>query len=324
MAMRIDRTRTTIFWILTIVLCAGLNRYFAVHPMYRFEAHQIDRSYAGLEKTLQHARESGRPVTLVVGNSYAASSLITGTDFPPDVGHFSTGGMSLNAVVDLVEHLPGDAPVGLLVVGLGYNYATPLEGGQRMYRTHWTRNPLARCWYGLPMVRSGDSSSNMLKFTLSEMLARRGGGSGRGGGAGEPDGEKDLLSAEHRAFVHGNARERYREYVPFTGHVKDSLPRLVTRLKGICDRRGIRLLTFTAPIHRDVRDRLDPGFLESFREAVRGTGAAYVDLNLAFPDWDESHFDDATHTSRIGRQEVRERVKTLVGAEFPGGDFPLW
>jgi hypothetical protein len=316
LAQRTARPKTAIFWLLTAVLAVSVNLYFAGHRMYRNESGEIDANYRRLTAALDHASATGSRATIVLGNSYTASALITGMPFADDVGRFSTGGLPLLAAVSIVERLPDDAPAGLLIVGLGYNYANPVDGGLRMHMPYWSRDPVTKLWYSLPAVRSGDAASKMLKDTLSQLSTLSAGNPDSGSrSAGESPAE--LGSEAHRKHVVQNARTRYDEYVPFTSGVSGRLGDLVERLKRECDRRGIALVTFTAPIYHGVRDRLDPAFLVSFRRTVADAGVAYVDFNEVFPDWDESYFNDATHVSVKGRKILREEIESLVRRTYP-------
>lgn len=317
------RGKTALFWLLTTLLVLGVNAYFASHVMYRNQAREIDENYARLTATFERARQENRSLTLVVGNSYVAASVITDAAFPSDVGWFATGGLPLATLVDIVEHLPADAPVDLLVVGLAYTYASPAPSGQLMHRAHWTENPLTRAWYSLPLIRAGDSTSEMVKYSLCRLFAGRPGRTGRV----EPDSgcdDRELCSADHRRDIKTSIEEQYRQYVPFTGRVSVAFAEYLIRLQAVCDQRSIRLETFTAPIHCGVRDRLDPAFLEEFHTTVVQSGVRTVDLNLIFPDWDESHFNDATHLSRIGRRMVRDYLRDYIISRNAGTNPPLW
>lgn len=321
MHTRHDHRQMALFWALTALLVVGVNVFFARHPMYRAHADEIDANYARLAATLAWSQAEGRGVTLIVGNSNVAASLVTGESFPPDVGRFITGGLPLVSLVDMVAHLPADAQVDLLVVGLSYTYAVPAPTASAMHRPHWAANPLTRTFRSLPILRASDETSAMVRSSLQHLVHRD---------PQRPDEipidhpVADYLTAEHRRDVLASVDHFHRQFVPFTGQVSPVFPAQLARLRDICTQRGIRLEAYTAPIHAGVRDRLDSAFLAAFRAAIADAGVHHIDLNLVYPDWDESHFADATHVSRIGRAEIRPYLREYLVAADLRRTPPLW
>ena len=321
MTARHDHRLTALFWALTALLVVVVNVYFARHPMYRAHAGEIDANYARLATTLAWSRAQDRGVTLVVGNSNVAASLATGESFPPDVGRFITGGLPLASLVDVVAHLPADARIDLLLVGFSYTYAVPAPTASAMLRPYWSRNPLVRSFRRLPILRASDETSAMVRSSLQHLVHRD---------PQRPDEipvdhpVEDYLTAEHRRDVLASVDHFHRQFVPFTGQVSPAFRAQLARLRDICTQRGIRLEAYTAPIHAGLRDQLDAAFLAEFHAAIAAAGIRYIDLNLVYPAWDESHFADATHVSRIGRAEIRSYLRGYLAAAEPTRVPPLW
>lgn len=328
--MRIRRSAIGIFvfWALTLALVAAINLYVVRHPMYRSQAAEVDRTYGTFEREVERGIDEGSPLTVILGNSYVAASLITQGDFEENTCHLSVGGLTLDSVLQVVEHLPEEAPVRLLVVGLGYDYATPIPVGARVYRRYWAGNPLSRLWYTLPLIRAGDTMSDMVYYTLTTPWRGKPDAGGRDEQRVEEE-EAPYGSEAHARYIRRSTSDRLTEYRPYTSRVGPEFGRLLDRLSGLCEERDIELFTFTAPVYHGVREGLDPRFLEAFADTIATSGVATVDLNSLFPDWDESYFQDATHPGPRGRRLIRKTLREILlgRAEAESPDLPppsLW
>jgi hypothetical protein len=279
---------------LTLGLFGVLNAYIGNSSMYRSRIERIDSNYEALAQGLNGDRR-GTPVTMVIGNSYVNSSFRTElTD--ANVVKFVVFGMPLADLVAVVEHLPVTDRISTLVVGLGYDYANPAGGVSSVYEAHFSANPIKRAWSSLALVRGRSMSSTVFKEDFVGLFAANASASTDSdiGGNASPAGDS-IDPAMQAEALEASARQRLREYQPFTSSVNNSFNRYLTRLKSACDSRNIRLVAYTAPIYGELRERLDASVLERFRSTIRDAGIRYVDLNEVYFNWSAELFADATH-----------------------------
>lgn len=279
--------------ILTALLMLGVNAYVASHPLYRDKTMKVDEQLDALARLGQRGAE--QPITLFIGNSYVRTS-IQPSDHPAEA-RFIINGLPLADVPHVLRSLPENARVGTVVVGLGYNYATPPRSLAYVYRRHEAANPVARAWWSIPVARSYSLSSTLVK---NDVLCIATGKRCRDAGRQPQSFERRADdSAEHAARIEADVPIRLREYRPFTSEVS---PWFVSDLREIaaeCDRLGARLVTFTAPIYPPLRLALDPAVLARFRAAASSV-STYVDYNERYPDWSAAYFADPTHVDARG------------------------
>lgn len=302
----------------TLALIMVLNAYVASSFMYQRKTTQIDTLY----QSLLMSSRSGRPdeaLTVVIGNSYV------GRSFQADPTRlnalkFTVGGMLLVDILAVVENLPDNVAIESLVVGLGYNYANPVKGASSLYDKHITSNPVRRAWTSIPLVRGHSFSSAIIKEDLRCISAQRSFAICHGSGPEEA--VEDIANTDigadsaeaHLKDLQQSTKQRYAEYEPFVTSVNDSLEEYLLRLQDACDKRGIRLFAYTAPIYKELRALLDPTVIHQFREAINDTGIDYVDMNQIYPDWDGHYFMDATHVDpTIGGTLTTDYLITHIG-----------
>jgi len=88
----------------------------------------------------------------------------------------------------------------------------------------------------------------------------------------------------------------------------------VRDMKARCDRHGVRLILFAAPLASDCDERTNPGtwaLVTEFATRVRALGVEYYDFRLACPD---EKFRDAGHLLRSSSYEFTKRFYAEVAA----------
>lgn len=285
--------RHTAYPILTVLLLVLLNWYVAKHPLYVEKTRKVDAQLATLAAL--ESESSEHPLTLIVGNSYVRTAIQPAVD--GRYTKFILNGLPLGDVVDVLRSLPDGLQVGTVIVGLGYNYATPIRSFSYVYRRYEASNPVARAWWSIPVARSYSLSSTMVKDDLLCLAT------GRHCRRKQARVETFLRRADdseaHARRVDDEISQRLREYRPVTSEVSPSFTESLRAIRGECDRLGASMLTFTAPIYEPLRDQLDPGVLTRFREAASSV-SPYVDFNERYPDWKPAYFADPTHLAQDG------------------------
>lgn len=278
--------------VLTALLLALVNGYVANHPLYLSKTRKVDEQMVGLAAR-EHAAEP--PLVLVIGNSYVRTAIQPAAD--ASYTKFIMNGLPLPDVAHVLRSLPDGLPVDTIVVGLGYNYATPVRSLSYVYRRYEANNPVARAWWSIPVARSYSLSSTMVKNDLV-CLAKRQPCRGKSD-QGESFERRGESPAEHTQRIQGQVAQRLREYRPFTSEVSPVFEETLLDIRAECDRLGARMLTFTAPIYQQLRDQLDPAVLARFRETAASV-SPYVDFNLRYPSWETPYFGDPTHLAPDG------------------------
>ncbi|TFH29592.1 MAG: hypothetical protein E4H00_06670 [Myxococcales bacterium] len=278
--------------VLTALLLALVNGYVANHPLYLSKTRKVDQQMAALA-----AREPAvePPLILVVGNSYVRTAIQPAAD--AGYTKFIMNGLPLPDIAHVLQSLPDGLRVETVVVGLGYNYATPVRSLSYVYRRYEAHNPVARAWWSIPVARSYSLSSTMVK---NDLVCLATGQPCRGKrDQGESLERRDESSAEHAQRVQGEVARRLREFRPFTSEVSPVFEETLLDIRAQCDRLGARMMTFTAPIYEPLRDQLDPAVLARFRETAASV-SPYVDFNQRYPSWEPAYFADPTHLAPDG------------------------
>ncbi|MDH4283359.1 MAG: hypothetical protein OEV36_11945 [Myxococcales bacterium] len=285
--------RQAIYPVLTALLLVLLNAYVAHHPLYVDKTRKVDEQLAELSALCAASAE--RPLTLIVGNSYVRTAVQ-----PSESGAYSKfimNGLPLVDVVHALRSLPEGLHLATVVVGLGYNYATPARSLSYVYRRYEAESAIASAWWSIPVARSYSLSSTMVKDDLVCLATRQ---TCRGTQRPSEEFERSADASEaHARRIDGEVDQRLREYRPFTSEVSPSFGETLRAIRAECDRLGARMLTFTAPIYRPLRDQLDPSVLARFRETAASV-SQYVDFNLRYPSWGPQYFGDPTHVARDG------------------------
>lgn len=286
------RLRHATYPVLTALLLALVNGYVANHPLYVSKTLKIDEQMAALAAREQLVEP---PLILVVGNSYVRTAIQPSAE--AGYTKFIMNGLPLPDVAHVLRSLPDGLRVGTVVVGLGYNYATPVRSLSYVYRRYEAHNPVARAWWSIPVARSYSLSSTMVK---NDLVCLAKGRPCRGKREkGEPFERLADSSSEHAQRVQGEVARRLREFRPFTSEVSPVFEETLLDIRTQCDRLGARMLTFTAPIYEPLRDQLDPAVLARFRETAASV-SPYVDFNQRYPSWGPAYFADPTHLAQDG------------------------
>ncbi len=285
------RKRTVIYWIFTGIIFALVNLFVMSSNAYRSKTARIDGHIESLRK---FADSTAGGLTIFIGNSYVRASMVK----PPerdDLYVLTVSGMPLNDMAYVLEALPADIPVSRVVLGLGYDYATPVRSHSYMYRKYTGGNAVARAWWSLPVARAYSLSSTIVKQQVN--CWRKGGGNSCSGDDEGEDrgGEKELDSD---ADLQRSVERRLGEYSPYVSTLSTDFSQQLTHLRELAAQRDITLLAYTAPIAPGLRADLPAQTLSDFRSAVERSGIPYVDLNLSFNDWNYTQFSDATHVRR--------------------------
>jgi predicted DNA-binding WGR domain protein len=279
--------------VLTALLVLAVNAYVQSHPLYRDKTRKVDEQLDALAELSELSAD--RPITLFVGNSYVRTSVQPSSE--PTDARFIINGLPLADVPHVLRSLPDGLRVGTVVVGLGYNYATPPRSLAYVYRRHETKNPVARLWWSIPVARSYSLSSTLVK---NDLLCLTLGKSCRDAGAKAQSFERRADDSEaHARRIEAEVRRRLREYRPFTSEVSPSFGEDLRAIHDECARLGARMVTFTAPIYSGLRRELDPAVLERFRKTAASV-SPYVDYNERYPDWSAAYFADPTHVDAQG------------------------
>jgi len=285
--------RRAAYPILTALLLALVNWYVANHPLYVEKTRKVDAQLAAL--AVLESESSERPLTLIVGNSYVRTAIQPAVE--GRYAKFTLNGLPLVDVVDVLRSLPDGLQVGAVIVGLGYDYATPIRSFSYVYRRYEASNPVARAWWSIPVARSYSLSSTMVKNDLLCLAT------GRRCQRKRAQAETFLRHADdsevHARRVDAEVPQRLREYRPVTSEVSPSFTESLRAIRGECDRLGANMVTFTAPIYQPLRDQLDRGVLARFRKAAASV-SQYVDFNERYPDWKPAYFADPTHLAQDG------------------------
>jgi hypothetical protein len=289
--MNITKTHI-LYLIITTLIVILLNVYIASNDMYQLRIKKIDTNYANLNEAIANPSDK---LLLVIGNSYVNASFNDSFRNESTV-KFAVNGMFLSEIVNVVENIPEKTPIKAILVGIGYNDATPSNSDSSSYEKHFSQNLISEMWYSLPMVRGRSRASLMLRedfyCLISDLLKTR----------CKREAFEEARGKEADLFANPKYREmdiakRFNEYIPFTSSVHQNFTSLLERLIAACKLRGIELYAYTAPIYKNLLDKLDNNVITKFHTTISETGINYVDMNLLLPDWDYSMFSDATHVN---------------------------
>lgn len=164
----------SVYVALTLVLLLVGNRYIASSGMYQAKTARIDEHYATLAK-YSNENKTEDEALLVIGNSYVNASFRPdkfGSDYEYDIIRFVVSGLPLTDIIAIVEHLPEDAPITSLLVGIGYNYATPIVGNSSTYDRYFTTNPVKSLWFSIPIIRGRSLASTIVKEDVKCIISR--------------------------------------------------------------------------------------------------------------------------------------------------------
>ena len=131
-----------------------------MNEAYQLKIGQIDDNYEKLNREI--TTSTTNKLLLVIGNSYVQSSFLHNINSESTI-KFSVPGMPLSDIVNVVENLPIQSPIDKILVGVGYNYAIPINADPASYEKHFTTNPLSELWLSLPIVRGRSMSSTIIK-----------------------------------------------------------------------------------------------------------------------------------------------------------------
>jgi hypothetical protein len=312
--------RIGIYLLLTSILLGSLNYYVSSTVMYKSKTEKIDMLYKELGRH-EAPRTTGNNVDLVIGNSYVAASFNPDNE-GDDFVLFTVSGMPMVDMLGIIEHLPEATAVKTVLVGLGYNYATPVGGTSSSYDLHFTANPLRKAWASIPLVRGRSIASTALKEDVKCIFAQfvpmrcsRDESVEVETDQGERAEITPYNPTEHLKQLHISTRKRYKQYLPFTSQLSDSFLGYLLRMQEACKRRNIQLFAYTAPIYSELRQKLPSATLDKFRAAVAMSGIEYVDLNMVFPHWGAKAFSDATHVSKTtSGRKTTEYLLDFIGA----------
>ncbi len=317
--------RYIVFWVLTFSIPFMANSYIENSIMYRSKAGKIDFHYQQIN-SLNDTHEK----TLIIGNSYVNAS------FRPQKSDkqfykLIVSGMPLDDIVSIVETLPPNTDFKNIVIGLGYNYATPIVSRSYIYRQYSADNELSKLWWSIPLVRGNSLISTSLKEDVKCLFEFKKANrcDVRLNNIGLDNVDEDL-AAEEAADDLGNTLQydekermmrsvnrRFEQYVPYTLDISKLFRAKLTRIKEICAQRDINIYAYTAPIVKDLRVRLNEDVLQRFRSTLEDVGIPYVDLNIIFPDWDHSYFHDATHvTAETGGLKTTEYLIDFINDDI--------
>lgn len=315
------KIRVILYLLITAIILALLNQYIASTEMYGGKTAQIDSNFAELYRREQE-QMADRDILLVIGNSYVAASFDADSNGDNTL-LFRVAGMPMVDMVGIIENLPNDTVVDTVLVGLGYNYASPVGGTSSGYARHFTSNQLRRAWASLPLVRGRSIASTALKEDVKCLLAKfvevrcaKTGNDELGVAQGNGDGRTSVDPIQHLEVIRESVQRRYDEYVPFTSHLSENFQEYLLRMKEACSSKDVRLYAFTAPIYHELRERLVQSTLEDFRASIHLVGIEYVDLNTVFPDWDATMFSDATHVEKgMASKQITEYLLNAIEGE---------
>jgi len=312
-----------LYLLLTIALLVSLNFYVSSTEMYKGKTEKIDANFKKLGKHERKGATSTK-VKLVIGNSYVAASFVPGNN-DDKIVVFTVFGMPMVDMVGIIEHLPENTVVDSVLIGLGYNYASPVGGSSSSYDMYFTSSPLRKLWASIPLVRGRSIASTALKEDVKCLLSpivavecSKEGGDEVEAGLVEPAVATPVDAEEHLKELRKSTQRRYKEYEPFTSQLSDKFAVYLRRMREECERRNIKLYAYTAPIYSELHQKLTQGVLDEFREAVGAADIEYADLNLVFPDWGAEMFSDATHIAkRSAGKQTTEYLLNFIGRQSP-------
>lgn len=315
-----NKLTVSLYILITCAIVVLLNSYIAMSTMYANKMNKIDNNYEQL-KLYESANTDGKGIILVIGNSYVASSF-----YPPNENNeivmFTVAGMPMVDMLGIIENLPEKNKVTSIVIGIGYNYATPLGGSSAGYHKYFKKNILGKLWSSIPLVRGRSIASTVLKQDIVCLLSfmkffkcQK-----KSQDENETGSTTPAVARDHLKVIRNDAQRRLKEYQPFTSNIHDNFPVFLERISAACQKRGIKLYAYTAPIFSELRDKLQPEFLNDFYDKIQRSGIPYVDLNLVFPDLDASKFKNATH---ISKSILREKTTEYLIKKFNIGQYKL-
>ena len=315
-----NNIQVIVYLLLTMAITLSANHYIASSLIYRGMTEKVDQNYKKLLRREEQGSDS-RSGVLVVGNSYVETSF-NPVDHYEHVTMFRVAGMPMIDMLGVIENLPDQPAFDTVLIGLGYNYATPQGGLSSVYDIHFTTNPIRKMWASVPLIRGRSSAATILKEDIKCLVSHS-----------RTAPCDDVLKApadstpvvvlsgfdsleKHRQNLEKSTDIRYQEYLPFVSQLDSRFELYLHRLQKACRMRDIRLYAYTAPIYGKLRQRLSEDVLVRFREAVASVGIDYVDLNLVYPDWGPSMFSDATHvdTSTAG-PITTDYLLTFIGLD---------
>jgi len=304
--MNITKTPIIIYSIVTVLIVILLNIYIANNDIHQSRINKIDNNYAELNKAI--TSDSSDDLLLVIGNSYV------NTSFNPSLRQKSTvkfvvHGMFLSEIVNIVENLPEKTPIKAILIGIGYNDATPNKSDSFGYEKHFSKNIISKMWYSLPMVRAHSKTSLMLREDIhclaSGVIKTR----------CKQEIFEETKDKQAALFTDTNYREveikkKFNEYAPFTSSMHQNFNLFLERITAACKLRGIKLYAYTAPVYKDLLHKLDEDVIAKFRATILKNEINHIDMNLLFPDWDYTMFSDATHVNPD--KASKQITKTLL------------
>jgi len=291
-------------------LIVAINSYVQNSAIYSKRAKKIDDNYSRLNHVSEQSEHSSKQAILAIGNSYVATSVIPHGVNNPFI-KFTVAGMPMANIIRVVESLSDHSRIRNVLVGLGYNYATPTSSDANMYKAYLEKNELLKKWWSIPMVRGRQVASSIVTEDIKQWLARQRSGKRSEGGA------ENMATELTAQTMERSIEQRLREYAPFTRKMSDTFLVNLLAMKRICAKKGMSLFLYTAPVMARLRRQLDPAFIDSFHTTIEGADIPYIDLNLETKLDDATHFKDATHLNRTGGLLVTRR---LAGCSAKSGN----
>lgn len=288
--------RYFVFWFITLVIIFAANAYIENSSMYASKAYRVDLHYQNIGKL-----ENIDNMTLIIGNSYVNASFLPKVD-DKNFYKFIVSGIPLDDIVNVIETLPLDTGFKNIVVGLGYNYSTPVLSHSNIYKKYSTENWLSRLWWSAPLVRGHSLASTIVRED-AKCIFRAKYAKQCTENLDEEIMEVEIIDNydgkefDEKQRMSQSVVRRYKEFSPYMLDVSSLFKDKLNRIKEACAKRNIKLYTYTAPIFKDLRVKLNDRVLQKFRLEVEDVGIPYVDLNLVFPDWDYFYFGDASHVN---------------------------
>lgn len=289
--------RVIFYIVLSSVLFLLLNLFISNAKLYIDKTGKVDKNFLKISNQYKGV-DADKGVLLVIGNSYV------NTSFDDDVTELATGvkpikfvvsGMPFEDAVLIAKFYAKNAKTKQLLIGIGYNEASPLDSNSSVYKTHTSDFAIARIWYSIPIVRARSMTIDIIRKEIRVMIDNS---------ISENEEvlnsqkkiEKDIdLQVEHKKWIAKSTEQRYSEYVTFTNSVSPKFYRLLSDLESVAEDNSLRLMVYTAPIYTKLRNRLNQETLDKFNTELSNRDFQYVNLNDVFSDLDGSYFSDATH-----------------------------
>jgi len=287
------KTPIIIYSIVTLLIVILLNIYIANNDIQRSRINKIDNNYAELNKAI--TSDSSDNLLLVIGNSYVNTSFNASLRQESTV-KFAVNAMNLADVVNVVENLPEKTPIKAILIGIGYNDASPSKSNSFSYEKHFSTNIISKMWYSIPMVRGRSKTTEMLREDVHCLASSVTKTRCNREVFEETKGEEATLFADPK-YREKDIIEKFNGYILFTSSVHQKFALFLERITTACKLRGIKLYAYTAPVYKDLLHKLDEDVIAKFHATILENEINYIDLNLLFPDWDYTMFSDATHVN---------------------------